>query len=186
MKLDKLETHDRLLQFNKQADYISQGCQDCINNRPHQFTMPFYIFAHQRTIDMDERVSAYEYDLISSHIDPSYKRQFNSLSDVPSAKLIWSPRLSKPTPQQNSMLFKSYPGTDNIKVVWMIPAQEMWAQYEKGLMLQSSIVVDSIFKFKNDFESLSLPEDDDLPDDKVNEIYASIARDYGNHKFEMI
>ena len=84
------------------------------------------------------------------------------------------------------MLFKSYPGTDNIKVVWMIPAQEMWAQYEKGLMLQSSIVVDSIFKFKNDFESLSLPEDDDLPDDKVNEIYASIARDYGNHKFEMI
>jgi hypothetical protein len=186
LKLDKLETHDRLLQFGKQADYISKGFQECINNRPHQFTMPFYIFAHQRTIDMDERISAYEYDLISSHLDPTYIRQFKSLAEVPCAKLIWAPRLSKPTPQQNSMLFKAYPGTDDIKVIWMIPAQEMWAQYEKGFMLQSSIVVDSIHKFKNDFENLKAPEEDDLPDERVNEIYASIARDYGNKKFEMI
>jgi hypothetical protein len=84
------------------------------------------------------------------------------------------------------MLFKAYPGTDDIKVIWMIPAQEMWAQYEKGFMLQSSIVVESIHKFKNDFEALQAPEKDDLPDERVNEIYASIARDYGNHKFEMI
>jgi len=148
--------------------------------------MPFYIFAHQRTIGMDERKSAYEFDLISSSIDPSYVRQFTSFDQVPTAKLLWSPRLSKPTPQQNSMLFKAYPGSDNIKVIWMLPDQELWGQYEKGLMLQSPIVVESIAKFKKDFASMSLPEEDDLPDDRVNEIYASIARDYGNHKFEMI
>ena len=45
MKINTLETHDRLKEFHKQADLIAQGCQDCINNRPKSFeNHPFYIF----------------------------------------------------------------------------------------------------------------------------------------------
>ena len=147
MTLNRLETHDRLLEFNKQADYISQGCEDCIKNRPLAFgTRPFYIFCHART---DE--------------DPSSKR------------LIWQPRLTKPKAQTNSMLFRwSYP--DIIKIIWMIPSPEMWKQYENGKMTHSEIIMDSIYAFQHDRTSLEAPEEDDTPDHKVNAIYADVAR----------
>ena len=186
MKIDLLETHDRLLQFNEQGNYIAKGCQDCINNRPVQFDMPFYIFAHSRTIEMDERISIYQHDMISAHIDPMYVRQYHSFDQIPTARLIWTPRLSKPIPQPNSMLFKAMIPTDNIKVIWMLPARELWEQYEKGLMLENQIVVESINQFKNDFDSISYPEKDDLPDQRVKEIYDDISRAYGNKKWEMI
>lgn len=186
MKINRSETHDRLLQFKSQGDYISQGCQDCINNRPIQFEMPFYIFAHSRTIEMDERVSIYQHDMISSHIDPTYVRKYKAFEEVPSARLIWSPRLSKPTPQPNSMLFKAMIPTDNIKIIWMIPARELWDQYEKGLLLQNQSVVESINQFKSDFAVMSLPEKDDLEEERVKEIYDDISRTYGNKKWEMI
>lgn len=186
MKIDRLETHDRLLQFKGQADYIGKGCQDCINNRPIQFDMPFYIFAHSRTIETDERMSIWQHDLISEAIDPLYIRKYPRFEDIPSARLIWSPRLSKPTPQPNSMLFKAYPPTDNIKIIWMLPARELWDQYEKGLMMQNISVVESINSFKNDFANMSLPECDDLPEHRVKEIYENMSKMYGNKKWEMI
>jgi hypothetical protein len=186
MKLNRQETHDRLLSFKQQADYISKGCEECIRNRPDQFTMPFYIFAHTRNIEADERISIYESDVLHGMIDPMYVRQYNVLGDVPTARLIWTPRLSKPTPQQNSMLFKAYPPTDNVKVIWMLPAKELWDQYLKGNMLQNEMVVQSINMFKTDFATMSLPEEDDLPDARVNDIYANIASTYGGKKFQMI
>lgn len=184
MKLDRLETHDRLIQFKKQSDYISKGCQDCINNRPQQFTMPFYIFAHTREVGLDERISLINDDIIRGQIDPLYIRMYKDMSEVPTARLIWSPRLTKPTPQQNSMLFKCYPEGDNIKVIWMLPAQEMWDGYTKGNMMQNQIVVESINMFKTDFATMSLPDVDDLPESKVNEIYADIAKE--TKKWEII
>ncbi|MEK6884299.1 MAG: hypothetical protein AABY22_32005, partial [Nanoarchaeota archaeon] len=54
-------------------------------------------------------------------------------------RLIWMPRLTKPRAETNSMLFKAYPGSDNIKVIWMIPAPEMWKQFQKGNHLKSPL-----------------------------------------------
>ena len=190
MKIDRLETHDRLLQFKGQSDYISKGCQDCINNRPIQFDIPFYIFAHSRSIEIDERMSIWQHDLISQSIDPLYIRKYTRFDEIPSARLIWSPRLSKPVPQPNSMLFKAYPPTDNIKIIWMLPSSELWDQYTKGLMLQNRDVVDSINQFNTNFSGMSLPESDDLPDERVKEIYENMKMVYGSgsgkNKFEMI
>lgn len=185
MKIDKAETHDRLLKFKQQSDFISQGCQDCINNRPKSFeNHPFYIFAHSRSIEMDERISILQHDFWMGAVDPKYVRKYQSLEEVPTARLIWTPRLTKPTPQSNSMLFKAYPPGDNIKIIWMLPARELWDQYEKGNLLEHQIVKESIHMFKTDFDKMSAKEDDDLSDSVVDAIYSQIGKE--NIKFEKI
>src|SRR5271154_5624008 len=137
MKLNKLETHDRLQHFTRQSFDIGECCQDLINQRPFG-DHAFYIFAHTRTEE-----------------DGSTKR------------LIWQPRLTKPQAQSNSMLFKAYPGKDTIKVIWMIPAEEMWGQFDKGLMLENRTVHDSIEAFKTNRAKLEAKEPDDLSDDQI-------------------
>lgn len=154
MKINRLETHDRLLHFKKQSDYISKGCEDCIKNRPEEFgSHPFYIYAHARTDD-----------------------------DGVSKRLLWTPRLTKPKAETNSMLFKYYPKTDTIKIIWIIPAKELWKQYKKGNVTESNIVQESIVNFLNDKSMLEAKEDDDLSDDQVDAIYTQISLNNQNKK----
>lgn len=145
MKLNKLETHDRLEHFTKQDFSIADCCQDLINQRPFG-NHPFYIFAHTRTEE-----------------------------DGATKRLIWQPRLTKPKAQTNSMLFKAYPGTDNIKIIWMIPARELWGQYDKGLMLENSLVAKFIHDFENNRYKLEAKEPDDLDDSQIDKIYKEIS-----------
>lgn len=145
MKIDRLDAHDRFEHFTKQSFDIGECCQDLINKRPFG-DYPFYIFAHART---DE--------------------------DGVTKRLIWQPRLTKPRAQTNSMLFKAYPGTDVIKVIWMIPAPELWSQYAKGLMTQNKTVSESINDFQHNRNKLEEKEDDDLSDEKIDSIYKEIS-----------
>ncbi len=145
MKIDRLETHDRLLHFTKKSFDISECCQDLINKRPFG-EHAFYIFAHSRTDD-----------------------------DGVTKRLIWQPRLTKPSAQTNSMLFKAYPKTDLIKVVWMIPAQELWASFKIGQMTHNQTVLDSIHDFLNNRAKLEEPEHDDLNEDEINAVYRQIS-----------
>ena len=148
MKVNILDAHDRLKHFGKQSDYISEGCRDCINNRPSEFgSNPFYIFAHTRT---DE--------------------------DGVSKRLIWMPRLSKPKAQTNSMLFKAYPGTDIIKVIWMIPDRVMWDSFKKDNLTESQVIIESIHNFTHNREKLEAKEEDDLWEYKIDDIYSEISR----------
>lgn len=187
MKVNKLEAHDRLLSFKQQSDYISKGCQDCINNRPVQFeSYPFYIFAHKREIGVDERVSMFNQDLRESLINLAYQRKYTRIEEVPNQRLIWQPRLSKPKAQPNSMLFRYFPSTDTIEIIWMLPAEELWEQYKKGLMTENKIVFDSIDAFQNNRRKLEKKEADDLSDERINAIYREISKTYTPHKFEMI
>lgn len=145
MKINPLDAHDRLAHFQKQGLNISECCQDLINQRPFGDN-PFYIFAHARTEE-----------------------------NGASKRLIWQPRLSKPTAQTNSMLFKAYPGTDVIKIIWMIPAREMWEQFKKGKLTESQIVSESIYDFEHDRAKLEAKENDDLTDEQINKIYRDIS-----------
>jgi hypothetical protein len=147
MKLNRLETHDRLLEFKKQSDYITQGCEDCIKKRPMEFRdHSFYIYAHARTHD-----------------------------DGISKRLIWQPRLSKPKPETNSMLFKHYPKNGDTKIMWIIPEPHLWPQYRLGNVTENKIVLESIDNFKNHMKKLSQKEPDDLEDWLVDNIYIEIA-----------
>ena len=145
MKLNRLETHDRFQYFTNQSFDISECCQNLIDQKPFG-GHPFYIFAHARTDD-----------------------------DGITKRLIWQPRLTKPKAQSNSMLFKAYPGTDNIKIIWMIPAEELWGQFMKGKITENKLIFDSITSFINNKKSLEEKEIDDLPDFQIEEIYKQIA-----------
>ena len=145
MKIHHLDAHDRYEHFTKQNFDIGECCQDLIDQRPFG-DHPFYIFAHTRT---DE--------------------------DGVTKRLIWQPRLTKPSAQTNSMLFKAYPGTDVVKVIWMIPAQEMWGQFKRGLLTQNQTVIESIEAYKHNRERLEAKEDDDLSEEAIDAIYKEIS-----------
>lgn len=146
MKINKLDAHDRLKHLKKQSLDISECCQDLINQRPFG-EHAFYIFAHARTED-----------------------------DGINKRLIWQPRLTKPKAQSNSMLFKAYPGQDIIKIIWMIPAVELWEQYDKGFLTENETIYNSIQDFKFNRAKLEKKEDDDLPDSKIDSIYEDVAQ----------
>lgn len=145
MKVNILDAHDRYLHFVKQEFDIGACCQDLMDKRPYG-DHPFYIFAHARTDDDGVR-----------------------------KRLVWQPRLTKPKAEPNSMLFKGYPGTDNVKIIWMIPDPAMWSQFAKGLVAESNIVQESIDAYKTNRASLEAPEEDDLPDHIIDQIYREIA-----------
>lgn len=146
MKVNILDAHDRMKHFTKQSFDIGECCQHLIDQRPFG-NHPFYIFAHTRTDD-----------------------------DGTTKRLIWQPRLTKPKSQTNSMLFKAYPGTDTIKVIWIIPARELWKEYEKGKVTENQLVYESIDNFVHHREKLDAKEKDDLFDYQIDDIYCQISQ----------
>jgi hypothetical protein len=153
MKVNILEAHDRYQHFTKQSFNIAECCQDLINQRPFG-NHPFYIFAHTRT---DE--------------------------DGVTKRLIWQPRLTKPKSTTNSMLFKAYPGSDQVKVIWMIPDRLMWDSYKVGNITESETVLYSIDMFDNHRAILDAKEEDDLTDEKANEVYRELSVEARRKKY---
>ena len=163
MKISRIDAHDRFSYFKKQGLDIAECCQNLIDSEPFG-EHAFYIFAHARTIGMDEKLK-----LFSSGT-------YASLDQVPEKTLIWQPRLTKPKAQTNSMLFKGYPGSDNIKVIWIIPPKELWDQFTKGKMTENETVCNSIADFQNNKDKLEASEDDDLSDEAIDRIYKEISQ----------
>ena len=166
MKLDRLETHDRLQHFQNQWQAISQGCQDCINNVPESITFPFYVFAHPRTVEADEKI-----DLI-------LRANFTQKS-IPTTRMIWTPRITKPKAQTNSYLFLARKNTDLIQVIWLLPPREMWSQYEPGKMTHNADVWTSINNFQFHRKKLEEKEPNgptSQNEDEFRKIYAYEAQ----------
>lgn len=154
MKLDRLETHDRLLHFKKdQSANVFQGAEDCLKKNELSLAIqevsPYvYIFAHPRTHD-------------------------NGVDKV----LYWQPRLSIPEPQTNSYLFRALSKTDIIEVIWMIPPREMWEQYTKGKVTESNWCYWSINQFKTNRAHLSKPHPEDMPDETAQRLLQGIINE---------
>ena len=152
MKINRLETHDRLQHFVKdQSVNIFQGAEDCLKKNPDSLAIqeksPYvYIFAHPRT---DE--------------------------DGVTKRMIWQPRLSIPQAQTNSYLFRAVSNTDTIQVVWLLPPREMWNQYEKGMVTENNEVAWSINQFQYNRNELEKPHPDDMPEEKARLILKSIV-----------
>ncbi len=165
MKLNRLETHDRLLHLKQdQALNVAQGAEDCLKKNPlsiglQQYSPYIYLFAHPRTAD-----------------------------DGVNKKMIWQPRLTKPIPQTNSYLFRAISGTDQIEVCWLLPPREMWPQYKKGNVTQHELVNWSIEQYTKNREGLEKPCSDDLSDIQCANIYRKVAAeiDEDNRKDKFI
>lgn len=151
MKVDRLETHDRLQQLHKeQALNLSQGCEDCLkrNNfalKLQNYSPYIYIWAHPRTAD-----------------------------DGVTKRMLWQPRLSRPLPETNSYLFRAQSNSDLIEICWMIPPKEMWNQYRKGNVTENETVLWSINQFINNRENLAKNHPEDLPEERQKWIYRII------------
>lgn len=152
MKLNRLETHDRLQYLIKdQSVNIYQGAEDCLKKNPLSLAIqersPYvYIFAHPRTHD-------------------------NGVDKV----MYWDPRLSIPEPQTNSYLFRAISKTDIIEVIWMIPPKEQWKQYEKGKVTESNWAYWSIEQFKNNRKHLEKPHPEDLSEEYISKIMQQVV-----------
>lgn len=158
MKVDILDAYDRYKVLVKQDTAqnidIAKCCQNLIDQRPFG-DHSFYIFAHTRTDD-----------------------------DGVTKRLIWQPRLTKPKAESNSMLFRVYPGSDEIKIYWMIPARELWGQFNKGNLTQSQIVVESIYDYQHHRQKLDKKEEEDLDDATIDQIYREISIEGRRKKHE--
>ena len=152
MKVNRLETHDRLLHFKKdQSNIIQQGAEDCLKRNNISLGLQersdyIYIFAHPRTSD-----------------------------DGFSKRLLWQARLTKPYPQENSYLFRAQSKTDMMEVCWLLPPHEMWNQYAKGNVTEHEIVRWSINQYRHNLEELAQPDPQDLPDHIARNIYIAVA-----------
>lgn len=150
MKVNLFDTHDRFQHLVKQQFSISECCKDLVDKRPFG-NYPFYIFAHARTDD-----------------------------DGVTKRLIWQPRLTKPRMQTNSMLFKGYPGSDQIEVFWILPERNLWDQYIKGNVTENTTVLDSIDCFLHNREKMESKEEGDLTEEQINAIYLDLAQNKKN------
>lgn len=154
MKIERLETHDRLQHLIKdQALNIAQGAEDCLKKNPLSIALqdraPYlYLFAHPRTHD-----------------------------DGVTKRMLWQPRLTKPSAQTNSYLFRAQSKTDILEICWMIPPREMWPQYKKGNVTENQMVIWSIDQFQFNRKQLESSEKDDFKDERVRQIYKEIDRE---------
>jgi hypothetical protein len=176
MKIDRLDAHDRFtfMQKDQQALDIGSMCQNIINQRPFG-DVPFYIFAHKREIGLDERIKIFEKDLTNFLTNPNHIQKYGTLQNVPTHRLLWQPRLSKPKAETNSMLFKVKPGSDEVRIVWMIPQEELFGQYSKDKMTGNQVVAESIDDYLHNKKKLEAKEKDDVSEEVAKAIYKEIA-----------
>lgn len=191
MLVNKLDAHDRLLVAKKEENIIQQGFEDCKYRNPIAQAMfehsdYIYIFAHKREVGMDEKITKFNKDLNEFLINPSYTRRYSSIQDIPSFRILWQPRLTKPTPQENSFLFRTLKNSNDVEVYWIIPPSELWGQNKKGNMTEDPIIMESIHLFKNNREQLSEPHEKDLPLEKVKHILKKICSKKAKRNFKQI
>lgn len=152
MKVDRLETHDRLTKLLKdQSETVSQGCHDCLTKNSLSLALqrrsPYvYIFGHARTHE-------------------------NGCDKV----IHWQPRLSKPPVQDNSFLFRAISNTTELEICWILPPKEDWDQYIDGNVVQSKHIKWSINEYLYNKEMLSKPFHDDFPEQKIRRILKDYA-----------
>lgn len=165
MKINRLETHDRLQHFKKdQSINIFQGAEDCLKKNKLSLALqdrsPYiYIFAHPRTAD-----------------------------DGVTKVMYWQPRLTKPEAQTNSYLFRATSKTDLLEVCWLLPPREMWPQYQKGNVTEHDMVLWSINQYKENKKGLEKEEPDDISQERGCEIYKQVMIDlkYEGKKTQII
>ena len=154
-KLDRLETHDRLEHLiNNESIDVFRGAEDCLKKNPlslvfQEYSPYIYIFAHPRTSD-----------------------------DGSAQRMLWQPRLTRPTPQNNSFLFRSKSKSDELEVCWIIPKIEFWSEFDEGKMHESDIVRWSIDMFVNHRDKLEQNHPEDLQDGEIKHIYMQVDKHF--------
>lgn len=142
MKVDKFETHDRLLQYKKQTDTMGDAVEECIRNVPDSITSPFYVYGHSKTVGFDEKIN-----ILSLGYD-----------QAPDSRLIWMPTITKPKAAPNTYLFLCRKNSDVIEIIWMLPKFEIWQEYGPGKMMHNENIWISINSYLYHRDQLNEPD----------------------------
>jgi hypothetical protein len=159
MKLNRLETHDRLEHFKQdQALNIFQGAEDCLKKNRlsiglQQYSPYIYIFAHPRTAE-----------------------------DGITKRMLWQPRLHRPKMQTNSYLFRAKSNSNELEICWLLPPRETWEQYRTGNVTEHELVNWSINMFCNYRQLCEIPHAEDLSDERSRQIYITVATEIEQEK----
>lgn len=154
MKINRLETHDRLVHFKKDQDVnVFLGAEECLKKNPdslkYQSHSPYiYIYSHPRTTD-----------------DGLHKR------------LLWQPRLIKPKPESNSWLFRAASHTDLLEICWLLPDEMLWPQFEANKLASDPDILWSIEQYKHNREALGRPHPEDWSIPQAGNILLAILRE---------
>jgi hypothetical protein len=173
VNLNRFEVHDRLLDFNKQAQHIYIGCMQCIQNVPEDIKFPFYVHAHSRQIDMAEKLSIIE--------DPTIPFELKKVDE----RLIWMPRITKPKAEPNSYLFLVTKRPEQIRVIWLLPKPELWKQMAPGMISHHPDVWTSIqnyLKYRKKLEENDIDGPSEKDVENFRRIYGEEAHRRINEK----
>ncbi len=140
MKVNLHETHDRFSHFTANNFGADEQARKIVEAKPFGDN-PYYIFVHTRQTD--------------TTLDH---------------RVIWQPRMLKPVPQLNSMLFRVPKEGGCYQVIWVIPPVEIWPEFDKGMVHQNDIVQESIYMFSKRFLELSQPFADDLTGEEAQNV----------------
>lgn len=142
MKINRFETHDRLVQFQQQRDTIHEGVMECIRNVPDAINFPFYVYGTSKIVDYDEKIAI---------IKGGYEQ-------APDMRLIWVPCITKPKPTPNSYLFLYQKSGDVLETIWMLPRRALWSQYLPGKICYNESIHISIINYTKHYDELCQPE----------------------------
>ena len=148
MKLNRLETHDRLEWFKKSQVELDNFIQKMHVEEPFG-DRPYYIFTIKRTVGKDEKVALVQ------------QGTYDSIENTPEAFLEISARLTRPEAAPNTTLTKIYPGKDYCKTIWNLPEPRYWDQYVSNTMFADDFITKSIFQYISNQKQMEAPERDD-------------------------
>lgn len=140
MKVNLLEADDRFLHFKKQDFGTNDQAKKILDAKPFGDN-PYYIFVHTRQTD--------------TTLDH---------------RVIWQPRMLKPIPQLNSMLFRVPRNATAFEVIWIIPPVEIWSEFDKGQINENEVIQRSIYLFSKRLLELSQGHPDDLSGEEAQNV----------------
>jgi hypothetical protein len=168
MKVNRLETHDRLLTYQKQQQDMGDAVMECVKNVPDGIRSSFYVYGHSRSVAYDEKVNILQLGYDSA----------------PDSRLIWMPVITKPKAAPNTYLFLANRQNDIVEIIWLLPKRELWEQYAPGNMFHNESIWISIQNFLNDRGRLEAP-DKNGPTEKDQEEWFKIIGHEAHKKKKM-
>jgi len=100
-------------------------------------------------------------------------------------KMYHQPRLTKPDPAPQTSLIKVDPcNPDWCDIKWTIPHEQTFKMFGHGKAFANEFTHDCIVKFLKRPHELSRPDDDDLNEDQIRQVYSQIFQEKARKKAE--
>lgn len=100
-------------------------------------------------------------------------------------KMFHQPRLTKPAPVPGTTLLRVDPNNpEEATIIWTLPNQENFNLYKQGKFFDDPFVHECVEKFLKNPKELMKPEEGDLPEKKMKELWISYLRRLKQEKLQ--